>query len=82
MSQGESGGVKGSVSGVLLTVVGIASGILCGIYGIGALLGAYIGRLTEDTKAFKANICLVFIVENTFSLIDHLIRRNCFGVKL
>ena len=38
------------------------------MYGIGALLGAYLGRVTEDTRAFKANICLVFIVENTFRL--------------
>ena len=63
-------------SGFLLAAVGIASGILCGIFGIGALLGAYIGRVTEDTKSFKANICLVFIVENTFRIICYCI----FGI--
>jgi uncharacterized membrane protein YfcA len=52
----------------LLLVIGIVSGILCGMYGIGALLGAYLGRVTDDIKTFKANICLVFIVENTFRL--------------
>ncbi len=53
----------------LLLVIGILSGILCGMYGIGALLGAYLGRVTDDIKTFKANICLVFIVENTFRLL-------------
>lgn len=60
---------KGRESKVLLTIIGIASGFLCGLYGVGALLGAYIGRVTEDSKAFKANICFVFIVENTFRII-------------
>jgi hypothetical protein len=36
---------------------------------VGALLGAYIGRVTEDSKAFKANICLVFVIENSFRII-------------
>lgn len=39
------------------------------MYGVGALLGAYIGRVTDDTKAFKANICVVFLIENTFRII-------------
>ncbi|MCR5556031.1 MAG: sulfite exporter TauE/SafE family protein [Butyrivibrio sp.] len=60
---------KGRESKVLLTIIGIASGFLCGLYGVGALLGAYIGRVTEDSKAFKANICFVFIIENTFRII-------------
>ncbi len=55
-------------SKILLLLIGVVSGILCGMYGIGALLGAYLGRVTEDTRAFKANICMVFIVENTFRL--------------
>jgi uncharacterized membrane protein YfcA len=60
---------KTAGSRILLVTIGIASGILCGMYGIGALLGAYLGRITDDTKAFKANICLVFIIENTFRVI-------------
>ena len=67
---------KGKGSKALLALIGVVSGILCGIYGIGALLGAYIGRVTEDTKAFKANICLVFIIENTFRIICYWI----FGI--
>ncbi len=67
---------QGKGSKALLALVGVVSGILCGIYGIGALLGAYIGRVAEDTRAFKANICLVFIVENTFRIICYWI----FGI--
>ncbi len=56
-------------SKVLLVMIGILSGVLCGLYGIGALLGAYLGRVTKDTRSFKANICVVFAVENTFRII-------------
>ena len=59
---------KAKSSKVLLTVIGILSGFLCGLYGVGALLGAYIGRTTDNMKAFKANICTVFIIENTFRI--------------
>ena len=65
----EASGKKKQQSKILLTVIGVLSGFLCGLYGVGALLGAYIGRTTEDSKAFKANICMVFIIENTFRII-------------
>ena len=52
-----------------MTVIGFISGLLCGLYGIGALLGAYLGRVSKDTKEFKANICIVFLVENTFRIL-------------
>lgn len=51
-------------SKVMLAVIGIASGILCGMFGIGALLAAYVSRTTENTKAFQGNICTVFLVDN------------------
>ncbi|MBP3783159.1 MAG: sulfite exporter TauE/SafE family protein [Butyrivibrio sp.] len=63
---------KAKNSKVLLTIIGILSGFLCGLYGVGALLGAYIGRTTDDLKSFKANICTVFIIENTFRIILYL----------
>ena len=56
-------------SKVVLGVIGVLSGLLCGLYGIGALLGAYVSRVTEDSSSFKANICVVFLVENTFRII-------------
>ena len=56
-------------SKVVLCLIGILSGLLCGLYGIGALLGAYMNRVTENSSSFKANICVVFCAENTFRLI-------------
>ena len=56
-------------SKLLLTIIGIISGVLCGLYGVGALLGAYIGRTTNNADEFKANICTVFMIENTFRII-------------
>lgn len=56
-------------SRIILYLVGFLSGILCGLYGIGALLGAYFAGITEDSREFKANICVVFLVENTFRII-------------
>lgn len=63
---------KAKNSRILLIIIGILSGFLCGLYGVGALLGAYIGRTTEDTKSFKANICTVFIIENIYRLVLYL----------
>lgn len=53
-------------SKLLQAVIGLLSGVLCGLYGVGALLGAYLSRVTENSSSFKANICFVFFVENTF----------------
>ena len=55
-------------SKAVLSVIGLLSGLLCGLYGVGALLGAYISRVTEDSKSFQANICTVFLAENTFRI--------------
>lgn len=57
---------KARMSRAALGVVGLLSGILCGLYGVGALLGAYVSRVAKDVSAFKANICIVFLAENTF----------------
>ncbi|WP_243277930.1 sulfite exporter TauE/SafE family protein [Enterocloster citroniae] len=56
-------------SKILLGLIGILSGLLCGLYGIGALLGAYVNRVTDDTHSFKANICIVFLIENTLRIL-------------
>jgi uncharacterized membrane protein YfcA len=56
-------------SRLMLGVIGILSGVLCGLFGVGALLAAYVGRVTKTSDEFKANISAVFIVENTFRII-------------
>lgn len=53
----------------ILGIIGVLSGLLCGLFGIGALLAAYVGRVTETGDEFKANISAVFLVENTFRII-------------
>lgn len=63
-------------SKAVLGVIGILSGVLCGLYGIGALLGAYVSRVTENSREFKANICIVFLVENTFRIALYIL----FGI--
>ncbi len=59
---------QGKESRAALLVIGILSGILSGMYGIGAMLAAYVGRVTKDSHSFKANMCAVFIAENLFRL--------------
>lgn len=40
--------------------------MLSGMFGVGALLAAYVSRITETNGAFKANISVVFLAENVF----------------
>jgi uncharacterized membrane protein YfcA len=56
-------------SPIFLTVIGILSGIFCGMFGIGAILVAYISRTTQNQKQFRGNLCIVFFIENTFRII-------------
>ena len=53
----------------VLAIIGIAAGVLCGLFGVGALLAAYVSRVTETDSSFKANISAVFITDNTFRAI-------------
>ena len=59
--------IKNTKAGMV--IIGFLAGILCGLFGVGALLAAYVSRASESTDEFKANISAVFIVENTFRLI-------------
>ena len=63
-------------SKVFTVLVGVLSGILCGLYGVGALLGAYLSRVTDDSHAFKGNISVVFFIENTFRIVLY----SCWGI--
>lgn len=60
---------KTKKSQLLLITIGILSGILCGLYGIGALLAAYMGRVTNNSSSFKGNLCIVFLIDNLFRLV-------------
>ncbi len=65
----DANGSRFKQSKFLLILIGILSGILCGLYGVGALLGAYLGKVTNDSHSFKANICAVFVIENTLRVV-------------
>lgn len=60
---------KTKKSQLLLITIVILSGILCGLYGIGALLAAYMGRVTDNSSSFKGNLCIVFLIDNLFRLV-------------
>ena len=53
----------------ILAIIGVTAGMLCGLFGVGALLAAYVSRVTENDESFKANISAVFIADNTFRII-------------
>lgn len=55
-------------SPVFLVAIGLLSGILCGMFGVSALLVAYVSRTTDSQSGFRANNCIVFLVENTFRI--------------
>ena len=56
-------------SGWALAIIGLAAGVLSGLFGVGALLAAYVSRVTDNIESFKANISAVFITGNTFRII-------------
>ena len=70
---GKMGRQMGRQSGLALGAIGIISGVLCGLYGVGALLAAYMSRVTDSSQEFKANICMVFCIENIFRIILYTI---------
>ena len=59
-------------SKMTLAVIGLTAGMLCGLFGVGALLSAYISRVTENDGSFKANISAVFVADNTFRIILYI----------
>lgn len=63
---------KRETSSLLLAIIGIISGVLCGLFGVGALLAAYVSRTTQNSSEFRGNISVVFIVENTFRVLLYL----------
>ncbi|MBR3763901.1 MAG: sulfite exporter TauE/SafE family protein [Clostridia bacterium] len=54
---------------VTLWMLGISAGVLCGLFGAGALLAAYFARVTRDDKVYKGSMCLIFALENIFRVI-------------
>ena len=60
---------KAKGSPLVFAVIGVLSGVLSGLFGVGALMAAYMGRTTDNSAEFKANMCAVFTVGNLFRII-------------
>jgi len=60
---------KKKSSPILMVAIGLMSGILSGMFGVSALLVAYVSRTAADQSQFRANNCVVFTVENTFRIL-------------
>ncbi len=56
-------------SKVIFLIVGILGGIMCGLFGVGVLMAACVSRMTKTSEEFKANLSVIFIVENLFRII-------------
>lgn len=57
---------KSKGSRAAMVVIGVVAGIFSGMYGVGALMAAYLSRTSPDTRAFKGSLNLVFLLENLF----------------
>jgi len=60
-------------SKVIMWIIGLLSGVLCGLFGVGALLAAYMSHVTKTSDEFKANLSTIFIVENTARIIIYCV---------
>ena len=57
---------------IALCIIGIVAGVMCGMYGIGALLVAYVTKTTDTPEEFRANVCFVFILVDIFRAILYI----------
>ncbi len=64
---------NGKANPILLSIIGLLSGVLAGMFGISAPLVAYISRTTDGRSGFRANLCFVFLVDNIFRFFYYLI---------
>ncbi|MCD8121055.1 MAG: sulfite exporter TauE/SafE family protein [Clostridiales bacterium] len=56
----------------ILLLIGLVSGFISGLFGIGALLAAYMERTTDNNDSFKGNLCMVFLADNLFRLVVYI----------
>ena len=55
----------------LMLILGISAGVLCGMFGVGALLAAYLSRVTTDDMTYKGTMSVIFTVENAFRIVAY-----------
>ena len=57
-------------------IVCALAGLMCGLFGIGALAAAYFSRTAKDSSEFKGNLCAVFLTDNVFRIVMY----SVFGI--
>ena len=66
----------------LMLALGISAGVLCGMFGVGALLAAYLSRVTADDMTYKGTMSIIFTVENAFRVIAYSVAGLLTRVSL
>ena len=55
----------------LMLTLGISAGVLCGMFGVGSLLAAYLSLVTTDDATYKGTMSIIFTIENFFRVIAY-----------
>lgn len=66
----------GQKVGWKLGLLGVLSGFVCGFCNTGVLVGTYLSKVTDNTRAFKANACVVYFLSDNIKLLMFI----CLGV--
>lgn len=53
----------------VLVILALLSGVMSGMFGVGALLAAYVSRTAKGSGSFKGTLGFVFFVDNTFRIL-------------
>ena len=63
---------KATGSKLMLGIIVLLSGVLCGLFGTGAMLAAYFGRTSNTNDSYRANLCAVLLADNLFRAVLYL----------
>ncbi|WP_026525969.1 sulfite exporter TauE/SafE family protein [Butyrivibrio sp. MB2005] len=58
-------------STLALFIIGMTGGLMCGLFGVGVLMAVCVSKVTETSSEFKANLSIIFIVENIVRIITY-----------
>ncbi len=59
----------GQKVGWKLSLLGVLSGFVCGFCNTGVLVGTYLSKVTDNTRAFKANACIVYFLTDAIKIV-------------
>lgn len=63
---------KAAGSRLVLGIIGLLAGVMSGLFGVGALMTAYMSRTTDSSHAFRGNICMVFCINDLCKLVIYI----------